>query len=991
MSDDILKQMDEAYDDELQHYGMPFRSGRYPWGSGDSPFQRSGDFLSRVEELKKQGLKETEVAEALGMSSTRLRALEKISKNERRGELVSRAKSLKEDGLTDTKIATILGLKGESTVRALLKGDAEARMKLADETANFLKEQVGEKGMVDVGVGVERTIGISRPKLDQAIEICYLDGYEVYVGRVPQATNPGRLTTVKVLAKPGTQHKEMFDYKNIKSLQDYISRDDGETFEAGFIYPTSMDSKRIKIRYAEEGGRDKDGVLEIRRGVEDLSLGSANYSQVRVLVDDKYFMKGMALYSDNMPAGVDVIYNTNKKSGTDPKDVFKKIKDDPDNPFGSNIKEHGGQSYYIDKNGEKKLSLINKRADEGDWGEWSNELSSQFLSKQPMQLIKKQLNLATKDKQDEFDTIMALTNPTLKKVLLSSFADDVDAASVHLKAASLPGQKYKVILPIQSLKDDELYNPDLVDGTQAALIRYPHGGLFEIPILTVNNLNKEGIQTLTSTPSDAIGINSRVAEILSGADFDGDTVMVIPLTGTTKIQSKPPLKQLEDFDNKLEYGPDSPVKIINGEEVYSRGGKQYSKLPETRIQNEMGTISNLITDMTIKGATDEELARAVKHSMVIIDANKHGLDYKKSAKDNGISALHKKYQSQVDEHGRTHQGAATLISKSKSKKTIDERKEGAFFAKDTGNLLVVLDDKKKLYFDEITNRVYNKDEKRTVYVDPNTGKKLYHDTNRTYLKAKYKDENGKNQEGSVIVKDNKMYYKDEDNKYVQVTNEKIIEKKATNYSTKMAEEDDARALSSGKPQEEAYADYANTLKAMANQARKEIFVIKDIPYSPSARTTYNKEYESLDYKLNQALLNTPKERLAQTIAASTIKAKRQENLTMTSEQTSKLSQRELSRARTKVGAKRAEVVITDDEWSAIQAGAIPKSRLEQIINNADKDRLKQLAMPRASTGLSDNKLRRLKNMSASGYTTNDIANSLGVSVSTVIKYLKGEE
>ena len=48
----------------------------------------------------------------------------------------------------------------------------------------------------------------------------------------------------------------------------------------------------------------------------------------------------------------------------------------------------------------------------------------------------------------------------------------------------------------------------------------------------------------------------------------------------------------------------------------------------------MGDVSNLITDMTIKGANNDELARAVRHSMVVIDSEKHNLDVKASARDN---------------------------------------------------------------------------------------------------------------------------------------------------------------------------------------------------------------------------------------------------------------------------------------------------------------------------------------------------------------------
>ena len=47
-------------EDVLMHYGMPRRSGRYPWGSGENPYQHSGDFLSRVYELRKQNFTYTD-------------------------------------------------------------------------------------------------------------------------------------------------------------------------------------------------------------------------------------------------------------------------------------------------------------------------------------------------------------------------------------------------------------------------------------------------------------------------------------------------------------------------------------------------------------------------------------------------------------------------------------------------------------------------------------------------------------------------------------------------------------------------------------------------------------------------------------------------------------------------------------------------------------------------------------------------------------------
>lgn len=905
--------MNDVTESVLIHYGMPRRSGRYPWGSGDNPYQHSGDFLSRIAELKSQGLSETEIAKSLNLSSTEYRAYKAIAKNERRALDVATAKGLREKGYSLNEIAEKMGYTNDSSVRSLLNEGSEARMNQAQKTAEFLKKQIEEKGMIDVGVGVERELGISKEKLNQALVILEAEGYPVYGGGVPQVTNPGKQTNIKVICPPGTEHKDIYDYENIHSVTDYISHDGGETYDPKWVYPKSMDSNRLQIRYAEEGGVDKDGVVEIRRGVEDLSLGTSHYAQVRILVDGTHYIKGMAVYSDDLPKGVDVLFNTNKKQGTPMKDVLKKIKDDPENPFGSLIKEgivdpdkgdgqKGGQSYYYGKNGKKQLSLINKRAEEGDWGEWADKLPSQFLSKQNLSLVKKQLGLAASDKVSEFDEICSLTNPTVKKALLKSFADDCDSAAVHLQAAALPRQKYQVILPITSMKDTEVYAPNYKNGETVALIRYPHGGTFEIPILTVNNKQPEARKVLGTTPKDAVGINSKVAERLSGADFDGDTVMIIPCNSKgskIKITSTPPLKGLEGFDPKAEY----PEKK----------GMKYMK----NTQTEMGKISNLITDMTLKGASQDELARAVRHSMVVIDAEKHKLDYKQSESDNGIASLKKKYQGRVDEDGRYHEGASTLISRSKSEVSIIKRQGSPIIDPETGKQSwKTVDD--------------------PVYVDKKTGKT----------------------------------------------------KTRTQPSTAMAETDDARKLSSGHPIEEAYADYANQLKGLANKARKEMVSSGKIAYSASAKKTYQQEVDSLNAKLNLANSNAPKERRAQVMANAKIASMRQEYPDMTKAEIKKASQRALTQARTSVGAHREPIKFTDREWEAIQAGAISPSKLEQMIPKVDSDNLKQYATPRATTQLSNAKISKINAMKNSGYSTSEIAEALGVSSSTVSKYLK---
>ena len=919
-------------EDALMHYGMPKRSGRYPYGSGEDPYQHNRDFLSRVEELKKQGWTETaeNIKKEFGLNSREYRMEKAICKNERRALDVARAKSLKKDGLGATEIGRKMGI-NESTVRSLLNEKSENRMLQAQNTADFIKKKIEEKGMIDVGTGVERELNISKEKLDQALYLLEREGYPVYKGGIPQVTNKGQQTNQRVICPKGTEHKEIYNYENVHSLNEYITRDNGKTYEKKFHYPESLDSKRLQIRYNEEGGVDKDGVIELRRGVPDLSLGESQYSQVRIMVDGTHYLKGMAVYADDLPDGIDVRFNTNKHQGTPMKKVLKEIKDDPDNPFGSTIKdsEQGGQYWYDDpKTGKKKLGLINKRSDEGDWSEWKDALPSQFLAKQSLPMIKKQLGLAKANKEAEYEEIMSLTNPTIKKHLLQKFADNCDSAAVSLQAAALPKQKYHVILPVTSLKDNEVYAPQYKPGTKLALIRYPHGGTFEIPICTVNNRNIEASKMIGKQSIDAIGINSKVASRLSGADFDGDTVMVIPThdkQGKVKITSTPALKGLEGFDPTESYGPDT----------YK--GQTVRIMSEKYKQMQMGIVSNLITDMTLKGATPEELAAAVRHSMVVIDAVKHKLNYKQSEIDNNISALHKKYQ------GKTNGGASTILSRAKGEYDVDKRQ---------GSPKVNL-----------------------------KGKEWY-DPSRP--------------EGALIYKtaDDVEYTVKKVNK--RTGEETLVTKHRTQKSTNMAETDDAYTLlSDGRyPKEIAYADYANAMKALANKARKEKMTTGKIEYDKNAKKVYEAQVKSLEEKLANAELNKTRERAAQRMANAEINRKKADNPEW-AKQTSdvkKASQQALTKYREEVNAvsrRDRNIKIDDKEWEAIQAGAISESKLERILNNTDIDELRQRATPKQTASLSPAKVNQIKRLSSSNYTLDEIARKLNLSTSTVSKYLKG--
>lgn len=899
----------------LEHYGMPRRSGRYPWGSGDNPYQHSGDFLSAIKKYKSDGYSDTEIAKIMGLSTTQYRIQRSLANSEQRSLDVARAKSLKDDGFNNSEIGRIMGI-NESSVRSLLDTTSEARMNASQKTADILKECVDKNGMIDVGAGVEKELGISRQTLDNALYILKLEGYEQYGGGMNQVTNPGQRTNMQILCPPGTEHKDIYKYDDISGIQvlddgkvstlkDYHSTDGGLTYDK-WHYPESIDSKRIDICYGDQGGKEKDGVIELRRGVEDISLGDSQYAQVRIAVDGTHYLKGMAMYTNDLPDGIDIRFNTNKPSGTDKYSVFKEMKlDDPDNPFGANIKDvsAGGQRWYVDADGNKKLSVINKVRDEGDWDKYSDSLSSQFLVKQSKSLIDKQLNLTYANKESEFDEIMNLTNPTVKKKMLATFADECDGAAVHLKAAALPRQSWQVILPVSSLKDNEIYAPNYNDGETVALIRYPHGGTFEIPVLKVNNKQADAKARLGNV-KDAVGINSSVAERLSGADFDGDTVLVIPYSKNVKITSTNPLKGLEGFDPKIQYSTEGKT-----------GVKLMKKGQQTQV--EMGKISNLITDMTLKGATTDEISRAVRHSMVVIDAAKHKLDYKQSYEDNGIASLKKKYQGSVDEDGKYSEGAATLISRSKSKAVVPERQGSPKW-------------------------------------DPETGEVSYKESGRIYEKE---------------------------------TRTGIKTVAATTNTTKMAVATDARTLSSGTPKEESYAAYANKMKALANKARLAYMNTGNLVYSPEAKKKYAAEVESLDNKLNIALRNAPKEREAQRIANVRATAKKQDNPEMSNGEYKKIKQRELTAARIAVGAKKELVNITDNEWKAIQSGAISEHKLTQILNNSDIDRVRKLATPKSNgNSLSSSQIARIKAMSASGYTTAEIAKAVGISTSTVRDY-----
>ena len=888
----------------LLHYGTPRHSGRYPWGSGKNP-QRNKNFLTRANELKKQGLTEKEIAEAFGMSTTKYRALHTIAVNERQKDNIAKVMKLHEKGYSNAAISRATGFP-ESTIRNYLKPDYQARRDTATVIADILKEEVDKRKYLDVGEGVESQLGVSKEQMKTAISMLEQEGYKYHRVGVRQVTDPSKELNVVVLTKDDVPYSE------VKANIEKISSPKGVKFEdyaekvKRMGAPVSIDSDRIKIRYSEDGGDEKDGVIEIREGVADLDIGKSRYAQVRIAVDGTHYLKGMAMYADpkTMPDGVDIIFNTNKTKDvpmiSDDKDnsVLKPMKSDPENPFGASIKDQRGA-----------LNIVNE---DEDWQKWSKTLSSQFLSKQYPILAKQQLDKTYGDRLSEFKDIQALTNPVIKKKLLEEFADECDSAAVHLKATAFPRQAAHVILPISSLKDNEIYAPNYQDGEEVILVRYPHEGVFQIPRLRVNNQNPEG-KALLQQAKTAVGINAHVAQQLSGADFDGDTVTVIPTKGLN-LRSSDPLPGLINFNPSTAYPAYEGMPRVGPKTGFHK-------------QQEMGKVSNLITDMTIQSAPKEDIERAVRHSMTVIDAEKHNLDWRRSARENDIAGLKKEYQ------GGANRGAATLISKSKSVKYVNDRKEYKTFNKMTP-------------------------EEQQRYLN---GEKIFRETGKTKV-----DKNGK-----TVLRQNK--------------------------STKMYEADDAYELSSGTIIEDIYADYANKTKALGNEARKELRSTERLKISPTAKKVYAKERASLISQLNVAKKNAPLERQAQLIANVKSKARIEANGITDRDDIKKIRQQELKRARDSVGTRprnpnrenSLSIKISDREWEAIQAGAISDTTLTEILRYTDTDALRQRATPKASgVKMTSAAITRAKNLLNNGYSQAEVANALGVSVSTLNKALE---
>lgn len=954
----------------LEHYGTGHEghvphSGRFPWMSGEKWRKRPGDWVKNALDqekyfrehpeakddpdlYKKYGIKpddsvEVATAKLLSLSSGEYRALKSIRKQEQKLIDIRKAVEMQDNGASVTDISKELGLPW-STVKTYLKPGAMVSASKTRTIADGLLKELQEKKYLDVGEGVERQLGISEEQLFKALMMLQDDGYKVFSDkngefdpdyksiRVRQATNPDAKTTFMVLTEPDVSREELWENREKIVSPDGIRFEDYGS-ELRTREPIKcIDSDRIMVRYAEDHGTDKDGVIELRPGVEDLSLGGRTYAQVRIGVDGTHYLKGMAVYGYDMPEGVDVIFNTNKHKGTpmcgpEGNTVLKILKNDPNNPFGSNTTQWD----YIGADGAESQSPIEIVNEDKDWAKWKKSLPSQVLSKQPVELAVRQLDLAYRQKEQELQEILAINNPTVRKQMLAEFSDSCDRDSVELKAAALPRQATKVLLPVTSLKEDEIYAPDYEQGESVALIRFPHAGTFEIAKCRVNNNNEEAKTVLGTHPAHAVGVNPAVSGILSGADFDGDTVLVIPTAGQN-LRIDPPLEGLKGFDPKETYRKSADAQKTGEEDGFIKG--RY-----------MGDITNLITDMTMMAASKagglnendlSEITRAVRHSMVVIDAEKHNLDWKKSYEDNQIAELKIKYQ------GGVRKGAATLISRAGGEGSVPEREE-------INQLWKMTEEEKERW---------------------KNGEKIYHETGHTYVK--------KDKDGNIVTD--------------RYGNPKMVPN--VTKGDKLALVSDAYELASPYLMDTVYAEHSNKLKALANQARKEERSTPNMKLNKEASKVYEEEVKSLKTKLNEAALNAPRERQAQAIAnkavAEAIKkdpSLARKNDKDAADKLKKRRAREIESARALTGAKRKPLDITEKEWQAIEAGAITDNALKGILRYADKTQVKKLASGRSTPALNAAKEARARSLLNAGWTQKDVAEELGVSISTLRRQL----
>jgi len=593
----------------LIHYGTKRHSGRYPWGSGGN---ESGT-TKQIQELLNKGYSYKDIANKLGTTASEIKSYISYSKTQETNHMIHQIAAKKQHGYSNVEIAKQLGV-SEGLVRYYsnkqISEKKAASNERVDKVSKSLESILDKHIGVDVGTGVNVNLNLTNSEMNKVIVGLKDKGYKVEMINVPDPTNRAITVLHQILTKESVTGRDLH-----QSINDIVSVNVKANKVSTGTKPISISKTRVAIKHDPS----KDGMIYIRPGVKDIFIPvGKTYCQARILVGENKYLKGMAVYSDDIPKGKDVQFFHSKATDSKAlKDIEKGI-----NIFGSNV-------YQYEKNGvQSAINVVGSKPGagvEGYWDGWNSarNLSTQFLAKQPPKAITERIRATKLDLAKELKDINSISNPTIKSWALENFSLALDKKAASMDVSAFPRQSNKVIFGID-IKDNEVYAPTYNSGETIALVRYPHAGTFEIPVLKVNNNNPSGRKILGNA-IDAIGISAKSAAQLSGADYDGDTVIAIP---AKYVKATAPVKSLIDFDPRKAYpnGPTTP------------------RITEKQKQEKMGEITNLISDATIRGASVSELTRLVKHSMVVIDSYKHNLDYKQSEIDNDIASLKKKYR-----------------------------------------------------------------------------------------------------------------------------------------------------------------------------------------------------------------------------------------------------------------------------------------------------------------------------------------------------------
>ena len=310
----------------ILHTGVKRKSGRYPWGSGEHPYQDEPWFKGWGE-LRAQGKSEKDIAEEFGMTLKEVRYRYSYGKDAEKAANIAHAQELRYTRQMSPKaIAEKMGV-SESTVNAWLKPSTEERVRETRDLADKLVESASKNKnikAIDVGKGVSNILGCNPTKLEAALTVLKDEGYLIVKKPVPNPSNIKKNTEMMFLYVPpkswnglSEEEKTKKAFRDISVNLDKIEPpcdvhiDENNKTSIGIEPPKSVSSSRVSVAYQSP----KDGLIEIRRGVPDLYMGETRYNQVRIAVDDTHYIKGVAVYSDKLPDGVDILVHSNKKEG----------------------------------------------------------------------------------------------------------------------------------------------------------------------------------------------------------------------------------------------------------------------------------------------------------------------------------------------------------------------------------------------------------------------------------------------------------------------------------------------------------------------------------------------------------------------------------------------------------------------------------------------------------------------------------------------------